>query len=68
MYLCTTAPTFLTCASPHPQMGNIRATVKNQTLLKIDTERRALIVKGSVPGKVGNVVEITPAKLVGVNW
>ncbi|GLC47033.1 Plastid ribosomal protein L3, imported to chloroplast, large ribosomal subunit [Pleodorina starrii] len=50
------------------QMGNIRATVKNQTLLKVDSERRALIVKGSVPGKVGNVVEITPAKLVGVNW
>ncbi|KXZ48522.1 hypothetical protein GPECTOR_27g693 [Gonium pectorale] len=50
------------------QMGNVRSTVKNQTLLKVDVERRALIVKGSVPGKVGNVVEVTPAKLVGVNW
>ncbi|KAG2428382.1 hypothetical protein HYH02_014398 [Chlamydomonas schloesseri] len=50
------------------QMGNVRMTVKNQTMLKVDTERRALVVKGSVPGKVGNVVEITPAKLVGVNW
>ncbi|KAG2487119.1 hypothetical protein HYH03_014232 [Edaphochlamys debaryana] len=50
------------------QMGNIRATVKNQALLKVDSERRALIVKGSVPGKVGNVVEVVPAKLVGVNW
>ncbi|GFR51946.1 hypothetical protein Agub_g14468 [Astrephomene gubernaculifera] len=50
------------------QMGNVRATVKNQTLLKVDTERRALVVKGSVPGKMGNVVEVTPAKLVGVNW
>ncbi|PNH06236.1 50S ribosomal protein L3-1, chloroplastic [Tetrabaena socialis] len=50
------------------QMGNVRMTVKNQTLLKVDMERRALVIKGSVPGKVGNVVEITPAKLVGVNW
>ncbi|KAG2427743.1 hypothetical protein HXX76_012068 [Chlamydomonas incerta] len=45
------------------QMGNVRMTVKNQTMLK----RRALVVKGSVPGKVGNVVEIVPAKLVGVS-
>lgn len=50
------------------QMGNVRATVKNQTVLRVDTERKAIVVKGSVPGKPGNVVEVVPAKLVGVNW
>lgn len=50
------------------QMGNVRATVKNQTVLKVDTDRKAIIVKGTVPGKAGNVVEVVPAKLPGVNW
>lgn len=50
------------------QMGNVRMTVKNQTLLKIDSERKALVVKGTVPGKPGCVVEITPAKILGKNW
>ena len=49
------ASTTLNCGAPNGQP-------------QVDTERHALVVKGSVPGKVGNVVEITPAKLVGVNW
>lgn len=36
-------------------------------VLKVDLERKAIIVKGSVPGKAGNVLEITPAKIVGTN-
>ena len=31
----------------------------------VDTARGALVVKGSVPGKPGCVVEITPGKIVG---
>jgi large subunit ribosomal protein L3 len=31
-------------------------------ILKIDAARSALVVKGAVPGKPGNVLEITPAK------
>lgn len=31
-------------------------------ILKIDPSLRALVVKGAVPGKPGNVLEITPAK------
>lgn len=50
------------------QMGNVRATVKNQTVLKVDLERKAIVVKGVIPGKAGGVLEITPAKLVGKNW
>lgn len=36
-------------------------------VLKVDTERNAIVVKGSVPGKAGNILEIAPAKVVGVN-
>ena len=36
-------------------------------VLKVDTERGAIVVKGSVPGKAGNILEIAPAKVVGVN-
>jgi len=36
-------------------------------VLMIDMEESALIVKGSVPGKPGGLVEITPHKTVGVN-
>jgi large subunit ribosomal protein L3 len=36
-------------------------------VLKVDAERGALVVRGSVPGKRGNLLEIAPAKVVGVN-
>ncbi|MEW5298912.1 MAG: hypothetical protein WDW36_001982 [Sanguina aurantia] len=49
------------------QMGNVRATVKNQEILKIDLARSAIIIKGTVPGKAGCVVEVMPAKFVGKN-
>lgn len=37
----------------------------NVQVLMVDVEKRALVVKGSVPGKPGCVVEITPGKIVG---
>jgi large subunit ribosomal protein L3 len=36
-------------------------------VLLVDKERQALVVKGSVPGKRGAVLEIAPAKIVGKN-
>ncbi len=36
-------------------------------ILKIDKERMAVVVKGSVPGKPGSIVEIMVAKIVGKN-
>lgn len=36
-------------------------------VLLVDKEHNALVVKGSVPGKQGNLLEITPAKIVGKN-
>jgi large subunit ribosomal protein L3 len=48
-------------------MGNVRRKVRSLQVLKVDMERRAIVVKGSVPGKAGNILEIAPAKVVGVN-
>lgn len=45
--------------------GNDRVTVRKLTVVKIDTERNLLLVKGAVPGKPGTLVSITPAKVVG---
>ena len=41
-------------------------TVRPQIMM-VDAERGAIVVKGSVPGKPGNILEITPAKQVGKN-
>ncbi|KIZ01441.1 50S ribosomal protein L3 Flags:Precursor [Monoraphidium neglectum] len=48
-------------------MGNVRRKVRALEVLLVDTERGALVVKGSVPGKRGNILEIAPAKIVGKN-
>lgn len=48
-------------------MGAKRAKIRKAEILLVDVEKRAIVVKGSVPGKPGNVVEITPSKIVGVN-
>jgi hypothetical protein len=44
-------------------MGNVRRKVRSLQVLKVDMERRAIVVKGSVPGKAGNILEIAPAKV-----
>lgn len=49
------------------QMGNSRHKSKALQVLKIDEDKGAIVVKGCVPGKAGNVVEVVPAKKVGVN-
>lgn len=49
------------------QMGAERVKIRKAEVLLVDAEKRAIVVKGSVPGKAGNVVEITPAKIVGRN-
>lgn len=49
------------------RMGNERVKVRQLTVLRVDGERGAIVVKGSVPGKAGTVLELAPAKVVGVN-
>lgn len=43
------------------QLGNKRTTIQNLKVVKVDVERNLLLVKGSVPGFPGSVVEVKPA-------
>ncbi len=45
--------------------GGKQITTRGLTILKIDNERNLLVVKGSVPGKPGSLLNIRPAKRVG---
>ncbi len=45
--------------------GGKKITTRGLTILKVDNERNLLVVKGSVPGKPGSLVNIRPAKRVG---
>ena len=43
------------------QMGNVRRTIQNLEVVKVDNERNLLLVKGSVPSARGGKVVIKPA-------
>ncbi|MDE0881836.1 MAG: 50S ribosomal protein L3 [Myxococcota bacterium] len=43
------------------QMGNKRVTVQSLKIIRIDTERNLVLVRGGVPGARNAVVEIRPA-------
>lgn len=45
--------------------GGKQITTRGLTILKVDTERNLLVVKGSVPGKPGALLNIRPALRVG---
>lgn len=44
------------------QLGNKKTTIAKLQILKIDNKENLLIVKGSVPGKPGNLLSIKPTK------
>lgn len=46
------------------QMGNKQVTVKKLSLVRIDTDKNLLLVKGSVPGPEGKIVVIMPSRTV----
>ena len=41
------------------QMGNVMVTKKNLQIVKVDKEKKLLLVKGAVPGFNGRLVELT---------
>ncbi len=45
--------------------GGKKITTRGLTIIKVDTERNLLVVKGSVPGKPGALLNVRPAKRVG---
>ena len=42
-------------------MGNERVTVKKLKLVKVDSEKQLVLVKGAVPGPEGKLVTIKPS-------
>jgi large subunit ribosomal protein L3 len=42
-------------------LGNVRRTVQNLTVVRIDADRQLLLVRGSVPGSSGRDVIVRPA-------
>ena len=47
--------------------GGKKITTKGLLVVKIDNEKNLLVVKGSVPGKPGSIVNIRPNNVVGKN-
>merc|ERR1719409_2188193 len=47
----------------HSQMGNETVTARKLKVMRVEDD--CIIVKGSVPGKRGNLLRIAPAKIVG---
>ena len=45
--------------------GGKKITTRGLTVVKVDSERNLLVVKGSVPGKPGSLLNIRPANRVG---
>jgi large subunit ribosomal protein L3 len=44
------------------QLGNKTRTIKNLKVIEINLEENILVIKGSVPGKPGNLLSIVPSK------
>ena len=49
------------------RFGGKKVTTRGLEILKIDVNHNLLVVKGSVPGKPGALLNIRPAKKVGVH-
>ncbi|KAL0919808.1 hypothetical protein M5K25_011928 [Dendrobium thyrsiflorum] len=49
------------------RMGGTKRKIRKLKIVKIDNELRIVMIKGALPGKPGNLLRITPAKIVGKN-
>ncbi|KAL2461336.1 50S ribosomal protein L3-1 [Abeliophyllum distichum] len=49
------------------RMGGTKTKIRKLKIIKIDNELNVVMVNGAVPGKPGNLLRITPAKIVGKN-
>jgi large subunit ribosomal protein L3 len=46
-------------------LGNLRTTTQNLEIVKVDSERSLLLIKGAVPGSKSGIVCVTPAVKAG---
>lgn len=49
------------------RMGGTTRKIRKLKIVKIDKDLNVVMIKGALPGKPGNLLRITPAKIVGKN-
>lgn len=49
------------------RMGGTKTKIRKLKIIKIDSDLRIVMIQGALPGKPGNLLRITPAKIVGKN-
>ncbi|KAL6129201.1 hypothetical protein ACLB2K_072554 [Fragaria x ananassa] len=49
------------------RMGGTKTKIRKLKIVKIDKELNVVMINGALPGKPGNLLRITPAKIVGKN-
>lgn len=49
------------------RMGGTKTKIRKLKIVKIDKDLNAVLIKGALPGKPGNLMRIAPAKIVGKN-
>jgi len=47
------------------QLGASQVTIRKLAVVRVDVERNLLLIKGSVPGKPGTLLNIHPTKVLG---
>ncbi|MGK7935979.1 MAG: 50S ribosomal protein L3 [Xenococcaceae cyanobacterium] len=45
--------------------GGTQVTIRKLQVVKVDAEQNLLLIKGAIPGKPGNLVNIIPSKIIG---
>ncbi len=47
------------------QLGNVKVTTQNLEIVRVDTERGLLLIKGAIPGSIGGKVIVRPSVKAG---
>lgn len=47
------------------RLGGSQVTIRKLTVVRVDSDRNLILIKGAVPGKPGALVSVVPAKYVG---
>lgn len=47
------------------RMGGKTVTIRKLQVVRVDNERNFILVKGSIPGKPGGLLSVTPSNIVG---
>lgn len=45
--------------------GGTQVTIRKLQVVEVDTEQNLLLIKGAIPGKPGNLLNIIPSKIIG---